>query len=158
MKMMLTLSLGLERFPGLHIETIEWVASADRNVKVGGRQARRSNTQNSVVDPAELGNHYHVAHVKGSLSPFDGDYRQALETLSRFVDSVSRLEQVETVQAVKLPIDTSSQQRLLGSAGSGSRSGEADFEVRVVIKVREGEQPSLPQIGRITVGECFETG
>ena len=135
-KMMVTLSLGLERFPGLHVETIEWVATADPNVRVGGSSASRAQ---SGLALAESGSQYHVAHIAGRLLPFDGDYRQALETISRFVDSLSRQEQVETVQAIKLPIDTSSQQRLLGSAGSGSRSGEADFEVRVVIKSRAAQ-------------------
>ena len=141
-KMMLTLSLGLERFPGLHIETIEWVASADPNIKVGQRPTSRTSTQLGGTAPADSGEQYHVAHVKGRLLPFDGDFRQALDTISRFVESVSRLEQVESVKAIQLPIDTSSEQRLLGSAGSGSRVGDAQFEVRVVLKTREVEQPS----------------
>ena len=140
-KMMVALSLGLERFPGLHVETIEWVATPDQNVKVGASKSSRVSAQSGIA-PAESGNQYHVAHITGRLLPFDGDYRQALETISRFAEALSRQEQVETVQAIKLPIDTSSQQRLLGSAGSGSRSGEADFEVRVIIKSREGERPT----------------
>ena len=140
-KMMVTLSVGLERFPGLHIDAIEWVVSADPNIKVGKRQAKRSSA-GSEANPAASGNQYHVAHIRGRMLPFDGDYRQALETISRFVDSVSRLEQVDAVQAIQLPIDTSSEQRLLGSAGAGSKLGQAEFEVRVVLKTREGEQPT----------------
>ena len=141
-QMMATLSAGLDRFPALHIEAIDWVATADPNVKVGGRKQTAARARGTKVDPDLLGNQYHVAHLRGRLVPFDGDYRRALETVARFVDAISRLEQVEAAQATQLPLDTSSGQRLLGSAGSGSRSGQAEFAVRVVIKTKQREQPS----------------
>lgn len=142
LKMMIALSQRLERFPELHIDQIEWVASPDPNAVVGAQRGARAKPSASPVSPEESGNQYHVARVKGHLAPFDGDFREALNSVNRFSDAISELESVERVDALSLPFNASSEQRLLGTVGSSSQTKVAEFELRVVLKARDGEQAS----------------
>ncbi len=145
LKLMSVLSQGLESFPDLYIDDIEWAVGPDADVRIGGRGGDRARardiSQGLVADPAESGEQYHIAHVKGHLDPFDGDYRAALSAVNRFAEAISRIESVERVQALALPLNTSSAQRLLGTAGAGSATGSANFELRIVLKTRDA-QPS----------------
>ena len=143
-KVMTALSVTLEGYPELHIDDIEWLATPDANAALGGRSGPRVETlaDTSGLTPAEIGEQYHIAHVSGHLAPFQGDYRAALATVNSFSDLLSRQESVTRVDPLALPFDTSSQQRLLGSAGADVRTGEAKFKLRVVLKSRGAPEGS----------------
>ncbi len=144
-KMMRALSEGLERFPEVRVDSIEWLATPDPDKPIGGRGGDRAQAQavaqGLAADPAESGDQYHIAHVSGHIAPFAGDYREALGSVNRFADRLLKLESVQGVEAVSLPFNASSEQRLLGTAAGAASVGTASFVLRVVMKVHDGEQP-----------------
>ena len=78
-----------------------------------------------------------LAHVKGEVDPFNGDYREAIAMVNQFVASLLTLPNVEAVNVVEMPLDLGSDAALRGSAEA--QTGKAPFELRVVIrdKIRE---------------------
>jgi len=139
-KMMNTLSVSLEGFPTLHLDQIEWLATPDANAALAGGAGSGRIESLAVTSgraPEEVGEQYHIAHIGGHLAPFDGDYRTALSTIRQFSELLSRQVTIERVDTLSLPFNTSSQQRLLGSAGEDTQTGAANFRLRVVMKARD---------------------
>lgn len=137
-KMMLVLSAGLSVFPDLHIDEIEWKSTADAEAAISGQggtqDSRRDRRKRKQAPTGEL---YHIAHINGRIEPFSGDYRRALERIDRLRDILLRQPAVESVTALSLPINTQSNWKMLGSAAGADTPKEANFELRVVIKVKE---------------------
>ena len=137
--MVVTLSEALADFPNLKLESINWVASTDPNKPVGGRGQRGNSRQrsNASSDSADGTLLYQLAHVKGEVDPFNGDYREAIAMVNQFVAGLLALPNVEAVNVIEMPLELGSDSALRGSAEA--QTGKAPFELRVVIrdKVRE---------------------
>lgn len=143
--MMVALSEGLTGFPRLKLDRLEWGASADPDDEIG--RAALSRPAPRAATPAPRGRRvvtaeapevlYQIALVRGQVAPFDGDYRAALEMVSRFAEALRAVPRVHDVQVVSLPLDIGSDNRLAGDASVDSRVGAAPFELRVVLKDRE---------------------
>lgn len=134
------LSHALDKAPDLEIDRIEWAASTDPDTPLAksrqsGSAPYRANVQGTQARSGVA--LYHVARVAGRVVPFDGNYRNALETVNRFADRLSKIEDVEDVDVVELPLDVSSEQRLHGRVGVEAARQQAPFELRIVLKVRD---------------------
>jgi len=137
--MVMTLSEGLADFELLKLDNIEWVASTDPNTFIGRHRPRangqpRSNAAAGKSDGTPL---YQIAHIKGSVDPFNGDYRAALAMVREFAAALRVLPDVETVDVVALPLDIGSDSALRGD--TASQAGSAPFELRVVIRDKPHE-------------------
>ena len=134
-KMLTVISEGLEQYPLIQLEEINWAAAADPNKKISGDTAA-VNTQ-GVVGYSNIGtkdtgfDYYQIALINGEISPFDGDYRKALDMINRFSETLGNIDSVYNVSVVSLPLDTSSQANLQGTSNSGP--GTAKFSVRIVM-------------------------
>ena len=132
--MAVTLSKGLTDFPRLKLDSIEWLASTNPDNRIGGR-GRRANVQprSNVVgaDPNET-RLYQLAYIKGSVDPFDGQYREALAMVRNFAATLLGLPEVEAVHVLKLPLDIGSESALRGD--TARQADTAPFELRVVIR------------------------
>ena len=137
--MVVTLSEGLADFPGLKLESIDWLTSTDPDKPIGGRNQRanvrsRSSSTGGDSNGPRL---YQMAHIKGSVDPFDGDYRQALGMVRRFAETLLGLPEVEAVHLLELPLDTGSDTALSGD--TERQASTAPFELRMVIRDKADE-------------------
>ncbi len=137
--MVVTLSEGLADFPGLKLESIDWLTSTDQDKPVGGRNQRadvrsRSSSTGGDSNGTRL---YQMAHIKGRVDPFDGDYRQALGMVRRFAATLLGLPEVEAVHLLELPLDTGSDTALSGD--TERQASTAPFELRMVIRDKSNE-------------------
>ena len=137
-KMLAVISKGLDQYPLVQLEGIDWAAAADPNKKISG-DSTAPNTQ-GVVGYSNIGtkdtgfDYYQIALMNGEISPFDGDYRNALEMINRFAETLKNTDSVYNVSIVSLPLDTSSQANLQGTSNSGP--GSAKFSIRIVMGLR----------------------
>jgi hypothetical protein len=137
--MVVTLSQGLTDFPLLKLESIDWVASTDPDRVIGLRR-QRGNAQarsTAAAGDSKLVQLYQLAHIKGRVDPFNGDYREALAMVRQFAATLLALPEVEAVNVVELPLDIGSDSALHGDMAR--QSGVAPFELRVVIRDKSYE-------------------
>ncbi len=138
-EMLTVISKGLDRFPGIEADEINWIASADPNTNVSESEAAAQPDQGvvgvSTIDAGEAGYaYYQIATFRGHIQPFDGNYRKALEMINEFAEALRALPAVHDVSIVTLPLDISSTASLQGAANSGP--GQANFSVRLVLGIR----------------------
>ncbi|NIM29621.1 MAG: hypothetical protein GTO67_11620 [Gammaproteobacteria bacterium] len=138
--MAMTLSRSLVDFDTLKVDAIEWLASTDPAAQIGGRRDRSNGSRpgnQALAASTEPVRHYQIADIKGRVEPFDGNYRQAIEKVKQFQAALLALPQVEAVNVVELPLDTSSDKVLQGDLRQGNP--EARFKLHVVIGERVDE-------------------
>jgi hypothetical protein len=138
--MMQVLSIALEGFPQIRLDALLWRASTDPQAKIGAttdspvakqgtRQGKDKKKQSA--DTLEL---FQIATVKAQITPFAGNYREALETVRRFASRLRTIPGVEDVQVQSMPLDIGPDSSLTGDARRVARSELAVFELRVAIR------------------------
>ncbi len=135
-QMMMVLSRALDRFPGLYLKAIDWKTATDPKAPVGAEKAsaRPSNPYAGGAG-AEVGEElYQLAWVSGRLEPFDGNYREALKTLTRFIAVLEKNPVVESAKLMEVPLDTSSEGRMTGRTGRVDAATGAKFSIRIVVR------------------------
>lgn len=137
--MVVTLSEGLADFPRLKLESIDWLTSTDPDKPIGSRHQRanlrpRANSAGGDSNGASL---YQLAHIKGSVDPFDGDYRQALGLVRGFAAALLGMPEVEAVHVLELPLDIGPDSALSGD--TERQADKAPFELRIVIRDKSSE-------------------
>ena len=80
---------------------------------------------------------YQLAHIKGAVDPFDGDYRQALALVRQFAATLLGLPEVEAVHVLELPLDIGPDSALSGD--TAGQANTAPFELRIVIRDKTDE-------------------
>lgn len=142
MKTFMVLSRALEGAPALEIDAIEWMASAEPDASPAASARPRSGAHRGTVRSntrEEVDGLYHTARVGGRIVPFDGNYRIALDRINEFAELLSRIPGVEDVDVLSLPLDVSSDQSLHGRVGVDAKQQTARFELRITVKVRDGD-------------------
>lgn len=137
--MVVTLSAGLSDFPQLKLESIDWLTSTDPDKPIGSRHQRanlrpRANSAGGDSNGTRL---YQLAHIKGSVDPFDGDYRQALGLVRGFAAALLGMPEVEAVHVLELPLDIGPDSALSGD--TERQANKAPFELRIVIRDKSNE-------------------
>jgi hypothetical protein len=133
------ISTGADAYPAIKLDTFQWTASIDPNIHIGTRRtapvpSNRTNIGHSRVSTANTDyDYYQIALINGHLDPFDGDYREAIDQINRFVDALRARDSVHDVSIVSLPLDVSSDASLQGSTNTASK--EANFAVRIVLGI-----------------------
>jgi hypothetical protein len=137
MEAMTRVSQVLNRFANLQLEEIQWTATANPDAPPGeGKPGGEASAPEPSPNPGGSFSYYHVAVIKGYISPFAGDYREALATVNRFADSLRALDSVYDVKVITMPLDISSEASLRGDAAEAAKPDEANFSVRVVLGVK----------------------
>ncbi|MCS3904420.1 hypothetical protein J2T55_002456 [Methylohalomonas lacus] len=124
--LMRTLSRSMDEFPDIQIDAIKWLASMDPNADPAGNASREASALSANSDYI----YYQVARVSGSLAPFDGSYRRAIELVNRLAEDIRTQPGVYDVKILTLPLDVSPEARLQGT-GDMVR-GEAGFSLKIV--------------------------
>ncbi|MEJ2761415.1 MAG: hypothetical protein P8126_07735 [Gammaproteobacteria bacterium] len=139
LEMIKLISTGADKYPSVKLDSFQWAASVDPNTSLGakksaGTPANRANIGHSRISSKDTGyDYYQIALVSGHLDPFDGDYREAIDEINKFVDTLRTTDNVHDVSIVSLPLDVSSNASLQGSANGASK--RADFAVRIVLGI-----------------------
>lgn len=138
------LSRALHDIRGVRVHSIEWIPTNHPEAVVPGVDQNAAGQQppeaaapdtSGETPPADAGM-YHVALLRAEIKPFDGDYKQAFETVTRLVDALKRNANVTEAAAVDLPLSTRSTDTLQGKAGLKEQDFSAQFSVRAVLKVK----------------------
>jgi len=128
-------SQALELNPAIVLKTFGWkYGTTDITAGAEGANPSSANTPSS---PTTAGLRHQSGLIEGEVRPFRGDYRTAIETINRFVESLSQQPEVATVKIVHLPLNISPDLALSGNtANSGTReqAGKAEFKLLVVLK------------------------
>ena len=144
-EMLVTLSLALKRFPQLQIDQISWKTSVDPDAPVGnpGKSAAARNRTApaplSVPPEGETRTLYQLAFISGQVSPFDGNYRRALDLVNGYAEILRGLPGVHHVRIESLPLDVDSGSTLEGDAIRSAGAKEAKFELRIAVEDNSGE-------------------
>lgn len=137
--MLRTLSTGLEDFPEMKLDQIDWVASLDPERGTGRagvepRDRRRQARQQPRLPPDQK-HYYQIAGIKGHLEPFDGNFRQAIARVNEFAERLRSLEHVRDVRIITSPLDISSEARLQGIAERPSLTATYEMEVVIAVEI-----------------------
>ncbi len=131
------ISDSLVRFADLQIDMLDWQVSHDPN-KGFELKATADNAQpNSFIDQDEKYLYYQVAKLRGYVSPFDGNYRKALDAINFFAEALRSNDKVVHVAIHQLPLDISSTASLEGNVvdKGGLDSKQTGFAMRIVLGV-----------------------
>jgi len=127
--MLETISLGLEEYPRISMDEIDWSAVASPGSAPAGAGAP---PEISLAPTVAGHHHYHAARVNGRVDPFDGDYREALAMIEGFAETLRGLSHVHEAAVVIRPAGYDPETILQG----GSRTGpaHAGFSLRIVME------------------------
>ncbi len=137
-----TVSKGLDIYPDVQINDMQWAANTNPNYKLGKGGPNRDAGGGaqailgfSNIDDTQTGYiYYQIALVDGYLDNFDGNYRNALATIDDFAETLRQQDSVHDVSIVTLPLDISSDANLEGSAQVDKR--KSNFSLRIVLGVK----------------------
>jgi len=140
------LSIGLEAFPRVQLDELQWRLSADLNAPADatatspieegeGQRGGRRGGQREVPAPAqEDATLFQIALLTAHIVAFDGDYREALATVRRFAERLRQVPGVEEVRVESLPLDIGPEASLRGTAQGSARAASARFQLRVAVR------------------------
>ncbi|MFO1434928.1 MAG: hypothetical protein U1F34_00615, partial [Gammaproteobacteria bacterium] len=139
-------SRALDSFPNLQIDKIDWITSGDPSdspdrvaggsgaAGEGGAPMKADAAPTSAADGKQY-LYYQIAVIGGHVSPFAGDYREALSTVEKFAQALQAAGHAYKVEVVQQPLDVSSGANLQGAADTREQKQEAKFSVRMVLGV-----------------------
>src|SRR5690606_32181822 len=110
-------SRALEAFPNFQLKSFGWrYGPRDFDSDVG---ARRSEDAPPVAAPVPVrgaaAKRKQAAFIEAEIRPFSGDYRAALDAISRFAETLRKDPAVAEVNVVALPLNVSPNMALSGS-------------------------------------------
>ncbi|MGI9228685.1 MAG: hypothetical protein ACR2P9_02375 [Gammaproteobacteria bacterium] len=119
--MMRAISHGLDGYPSIHLHKLNWTVGTDPG-----------------TDPADAAtagfDFYQIATIDGTIKPFTGNYRAAIDLLQHFAAALREQDNIHAINILSLPLDVSSGASLHGNAQG--RAHKADFSMRVVLGLR----------------------
>ena len=127
---------GLNRYPNLVLDKVEWMANNDPNFGSGGagnNSVQGVNITTGIVTPLQADNYYQIAILEGHINGFEGDYRDAIAAVNSFTETLRQQESVFSVSVLDFPLDISSSASLQGSTQTEVK--EAQFTIRIVLGV-----------------------
>ena len=131
---MIVVSRALEQFPNFQLKSFGWrYGVRDFDTEVAARRSEEAPAAPGA--PAPVARRKQSAFVEAEIRPFSGDYRSALDTISRFAETLRQDPAVAEVNVVGLPLNVSPTMALSGSTTeSVDRPTSAPFRVHLVLK------------------------
>jgi hypothetical protein len=126
---------GLEKFPDIKLDNLDWSFSIDPNK--GTVASSGVNTSVNVpVDSLNTDNkakYYQISNLEAHIEPFNGNYREAIAVVNEFAETLRSFDSTYAVSIESFPLDISSTATLQGNAKSSGK--RALFSLRAVIGV-----------------------
>ena len=129
--MVSALSRSLDGFPAIQVSKLAWAAVNDPETAFDNAPPR-ADIRVALDNPRAAAARYHAALLEGRIEPFNGDFREAMETVERFAEDLRARQGVRAATIAALPLDTSSGADLQGNTRSLQR--RAEFTLRVVLE------------------------
>lgn len=160
-RVMQVVSLALERTSqgssdNIQLDRLRWLLSNESNPKDDDKfiPASAANAAESksaayvattAVDPATLNE---IAFVTAEIAGFTGDYRAALNTLTRFVANLKTDVRVAAVEVLQEPVNVSSFVDLQGSTTDeqSAQRQPAIFKLKVMLKPIDAQQVKMAEV------------
>ncbi len=134
-EMMVVLSRALDGFPGLYLKDLSWKTATDPKTPVGAEKGpSRAPNPYAGGSSAKEGALFQLAWVTGHLDPFDGNFREALKILNRFIAVLEKNPMVESAKLMEVPLDTSSRGHMTGQTGRAEAAKGAKFSIRIAVR------------------------
>lgn len=127
-------SIGLETFPEVQLDELEWRVATEPTAKVDANAPSPVGKLRRGEVREETTALYQVALVTGHIASFSGNYRDALETVRRFAERLRTVPGVVDVQVESMPLDIGPDSSLKGDARGEGELGKAVFQLRVAVK------------------------
>lgn len=134
-EMLSYLGKGLEQYPDIQLDDIEWFISLDPNK---GAAAKENNINNNPAldlnyQDTNQARYFQISNLNAHIKSFDGNYRDAIAMVNDFAETLRGFESTHSVTIESFPLDISSDATLQGNAESTSKT--ALFSLRAVIGV-----------------------
>jgi len=140
-EMMTLISTGLNRYPSIQLGNFNWLSSIDPNTNIGNRAPAANQGvigfSNVTGTPEITYKYYQIAVIENKVSPFDGNFRQAISLINEFAETLRSQPDVYDVSILSLPLDVSSDSSMQGNVNS--TQAEALFSLRVVLGINKNE-------------------
>ena len=133
-KMMFAISDAVSQLSAVEIDVIDWRASGDPNTPVGPNLEESPDPDAGEI--AEGFSFYHVGHVGGRLTDFNGDFRMAINQVTRLAEDLRARPDVAQVQITRMPIEISSSRSLSATTDPSKVDKDAQFALRIVMGIR----------------------
>jgi len=134
-EMMQALSRGLNQFPEIKLDLIDWKTSMEPKMSFDNNAPAAANTPAVVDVNADAGRKkyrfYQQARVNAHLEPFDGNFRKAIETINNFAETLKAVPEVQDARVLTLPLDVSSKANLSGNTETIKNEGKFSIGVAV---------------------------
>lgn len=128
---------ALERNPAIHMKTFGWkydraeISADGAGVKTAASPAAAGASPTPAANDARK----QSALVEGEVRPFRGDFRDAIDTIKRFADALSKRPEVAEVKVVKLPLDINPTLSLSGNTTENrDQIGKAEFKLVIILR------------------------
>lgn len=132
------LSKGLNQFPNIKLDDLDWVFSVDPNKGLASSATNSTEINNSVlpvesaIDAPQI-KYYEISNINAHIESFDGNYREAIAMVNSFAETLNSFDSAYDVRVQSFPLDISSEATLQGDAESVGKA--ALFSLRAVIGV-----------------------
>jgi hypothetical protein len=130
-EMLSYLGKGLEQYPAIKLDDLEWSFSLDPNEGTASQEFNEVPIGN--IDTANEIKYYQITNLNAHIEPFDGNYRDAIAMVKEFAKTLSDFDETYSVSIESFPLDISSKSTLQGNAQDSGRA--ALFSLRAVIGV-----------------------
>jgi hypothetical protein len=129
-RILATIGSALSLRPRIQVDAIQWTVSGHD----GAMDDAVDDEADEAAAPAAGGDEV-IVTLRGTISPFDGDYPLAFSELALFRDVLRRHPAVESVTTLAQPLDISSSSTLSGELAEGRSEGSAPFILQVTMRV-----------------------
>ena len=154
-RLMQVLSKAFDEQPQIQLARLRWVLSNGSSIKDDETNSVTPTSSNAIVDtstgdPPTL---LEIGFINAEIKDFNGDYRAALNSVTRFVAMLKTNPAVAQVTVVQEPVNVSSFANLQGSTAdiSANERPPAVFKLKVVLK------PELPNENTVNESAVSES-
>ena len=131
------LSQTLDQHPLIVMKSFGWkYDTTEIDTSHDSSQANTAAPQNTPLPGAPRGGkRKESAIVEGEVRPFRGDYREAIDAINRFAETLSKQPNVAEVKVAKLPLNINPTLTLTGNTSENrDQAGTAAFTIILIMK------------------------
>ncbi|MCG8379860.1 MAG: hypothetical protein MI865_10365, partial [Proteobacteria bacterium] len=129
-EMLTYLGKGLEKFPEIKLDNLEWSYSVS---PVGNDTSSNDSDLPPALNNESKVKYYQISNIKAHIEPFDGNYREAISLVNEFAETLRSFESTHQIIIESFPLDISSDAQLQGDYGGVGK--EALFTLTAIIGI-----------------------
>ncbi len=129
--------------PGFEVDRIDWFVSDDRSAVAAAHESGDEDgftseygdeeAPDEALTGVDMQTTYQIGILHGRVVPFEGDYGQVHARIESILDSLRKHDDVISIEALSLPLNTASSGRVLGGLGGTERKLDALFTLKLVM-------------------------